>query len=119
MEGSGQAMTVQIGPFANRVGAHYWNASVPSAECWLGGTPVLLGVDAKGGFGCMPLLGRPELVVEDVAWEGAKVAVQRPPVLGVWTEDVAVKYAGVMRWALLRANICHRCAETCVGAALL
>ncbi len=93
MEGWGQSLTVQVGPFANRVGAHYWNACAPSAECWLDGCPIMLCVDAKGGFGSMPLLGRPALVAEDAPWDGAKVTVERPPVRGVWTEDVAVRLA--------------------------
>jgi hypothetical protein len=87
----GQALTVQVGPLANRVGAHYWNACKPSAECWIDCFPILLCADAKGGFGSMPLLGRPALVAEDAPWDGEKVTVERPPVVGVWTEDVAVR----------------------------
>ncbi len=48
----------------------------------------------------MPQLGRPELVVADVAWEGDKVAVTRPPVTGVWTEDVAVRLSERSLFAL-------------------
>jgi hypothetical protein len=73
------------------MGADHWNRGVNKCDwSWQNNEPIVLCVDSKGSMGCMPLLGQPQLVVEDVAWEGEKTLVKRAPIRG-WTEHVAVK----------------------------
>jgi hypothetical protein len=99
MEG-GQTFSVQIGSVANRVGAEHWNrGSEGNEQSWQNGVPIVLCVDAKNGMGSMPLAGRPELVVEDVKWEGEKTLIKRPVIKG-WSEKIAVRMAEKSFFAL-------------------
>ena len=77
------SLSVSIGPIANGVAASFWNGQDAVKM------PNALFVDARGGIGPLPHNRKHELKVDEVAWEGDKVMVERQrPAEPLWSDLV-------------------------------